>query len=296
MKFMLALITLLSAEPALGERPKYLKLTTGLMLVRPEPQDHRARGRDYDLINKDEDDDCMTDEGEHAVAAFFRPYFIFDSNENARQDNEPVLLYQVTPYRPVVRREPDYFCREGPRIIQIRYAYLFALDGGYGPASICRDRHLGDNQVVTVYVWSDRRGRRFDLIGVTNGHYRWPQTPAQFHLGHHPVVYLSAGKHHAFFDTSRDESIGPYSDWGCHENVNGEGARVLPPVESDAAPRRWHNVGESYSHDQDYFVNDLNPLGFGGDDAWSEAPFCGGHRWIEGADCDDTSPMKNLWR
>ncbi|MBI4668677.1 MAG: hypothetical protein HY747_05760 [Elusimicrobia bacterium] len=271
-------------------RPKPLKFSIRIFLLSEPPQ-----GVEYE----DNDFDCIRDEAEHAIADYFRPYFIFDSEENALNHNEPVVIYQVTPASPKVRRDPsETYCSQRPTRIEVRYAYLFVNDGGYGSSSWCSNSHVGDNQVLTVWVWPSLDGKKLSLHMMQNGADRWQPDrlgSAQFYQDSHPVAYLSAGKHHPYFSTWNDGGDSTMSDWGCNDDVDGLGARVFPVVESHNAPRWRHNVGERQAHPAEHFVGILEDFGFPDEHAWGEEPFCGGQR-PQGVDCDETSPMKNLWR
>jgi hypothetical protein len=217
----------------------------------------------------DRDRDGIDDKQEHELAARFRPYFIFDSDEDARRPGEPVVLYQV-------RAEGDAY--------RIVYAYLFALDGGYTESLFCGDRHLGDNQTVQVTV--DRAAERLTHAGA--GEYRWPRDGMFVHERTHPAIFLSSGKHHPFFDTSWDGVASPYSSWNCNDGVDGRGARVVAEVES---ARGWHNVGEPDAP----LIGELDGFGFPGDHAWARTPFCGGNSQAACAAARATSAMGSLW-
>ena len=110
----------------------------------------------------------------------------------------------------------------------------------------------------------------------------------------HPVIFLSAGKHHPYFaHLGVDGRASAYSTYGCTEAMDGHGDRVSAQLESPAAPSVSLNVGESARHPDDVFVNDLGPLGFVGERAWGREPFCGGRDRVCG---DGTNPMAAIWR
>ena len=151
---------------------------------------------------RDRDGDCLDDDVEHAIARWYAPLFVFDSRENARRPDEPATLYQVTPLGG---------CRAAA--VELRYAYLFADDGGYVESTFCSDRHPGDNQYLRLTL--DLRDRAATLRHVWAWGFGWPTHPLRFSGGSHPVVFLSAGKHHPYFDTRVDGAGSPYSSVGC---------------------------------------------------------------------------------
>ena len=235
----------------------------------------------------DRDADCLDDAAEHAIAQHFRPYFIFDSRENARRSFEPVVVYRVWP-------TPRARCGGAlPTEVSIKYAHLYRDDGGFATSTLCGNTHRGDNQSILVRVRVESGGRVFRMTSVVIGGEYWPNSRVYFHGNHHPAVYLSAGKHHEYVDTAWDGAGYPYYNLGCREGVDGAGPRLLARLESAYAPRGRNNVGEPGAHPSAWFVNDLRWLGFEGESAWGTTPFCGGHR--SSCDPDDTSTMAGLW-
>jgi hypothetical protein len=218
----------------------------------------------------DRDEDCMSDAAEQRVASFFSPMLIFDSRENAMLPGEPVVIYRVS----TALTRPS--CHV-PAALELTFASLFADDGGYVASFFCNDRHPGDNETIKMQVQVADGGRLFRLTSIDLGGFAWPTAAVRFYDDHHPIVYMSAGKHHKYFDTSFDGAPSRYSAWRCTEGVDGLGARILTKLEHDRAPRRWTNVGEPGAHPDDTFVVDLTPLGFPFEQAWSPRPFCGGH-------------------
>lgn len=120
--------------------------------------------------------------------------------------------------------------REGYQI-SIRYVFLFKTDGGYGPSSDCHDAHNGDNQPGTMDVRS-MDGQIWRITRVGNG--RWdyyinqpmPTSKTKFskftvswsgttHINIY--MYMSAHKHHQYFDTRYDEEDSVYSDYGLND-------------------------------------------------------------------------------
>jgi len=229
---------------------------------------------------RDRDGDCLDDDVEHAIARWYAPLFVFDSRENARRPDEPATLYQVTPLGG---------CRAAA--VELRYAYLFADDGGYVESTFCSDRHPGDNQYLRLTL--DLREGVVTLRHVWAWGFGWPTHPLRFSGGSHPVVFLSAGKHHPYFDTRVDGAGSPYSSVGCVEAMDGRGARVEAALERAGVARGRHNVGERRSHGAEDFVDALDAWGYPGERAWGERPFCGGRR----AGCsDDVNAMQAVWR
>lgn len=229
---------------------------------------------------RDRDGDCLDDDVEHAIARWYAPLFVFDSRENARRPDEPATLYQVSPLGG---------CRAAA--IELRYAYLFADDGGYVESTFCSSRHPGDNQYLRLTL--DLREGAATLRHVWAWGFGWPTHPLRFSGGSHPVVFLSAGKHHPYFDTRVDGAGSPYSSVGCVEAMDGRGARVEAALEREGVARGRSNVGERSAHGAEDFVDALDAWGYAGERAWGERPFCGGRR----AGCsDDVNAMQAVWR
>jgi hypothetical protein len=237
-----------------------------------------------DPLDVDRDGDGLDDGAEAALAELFRPWLTLDSHEKATRPGEPVTLYQV---RPLGCVGPLNACGTRTVRLTVVYASLWALDGGYGPASLfCYDSHAGDNQTVSVTLRSDDDGLSFFPEAAHIGRWTWPTRSGEVQWldGTHFRLFLSAGKHHHFFDTFLDRRASPHSDWGCTENVDGRGPSFLA--------RLGGNVGEPESHGAP-FVGDLSALGFPGEHAWDTRSFCGGLR------CDrrssGTMPMSRAW-
>lgn len=267
----------------------------------------------YGAPELDRDGDGLKDELEYKLADAFKPKLVFDSAEANRQSFEPVTLFQVRPSGCIGQGCP---LRNGAEssTIKIVYALLFQRDGGYGPSSSCGNAHNGDNQGVTV-VLETFDGRYIWDVKVLNGH--WEDPPSHIVLGDptsgawaqfegtHPIVFLSAHKHHQYFNTSLDEEDSVYSDWGCNDDVNGQGAQILPSLRGEVCRDMGisggvhkvgcqvmpYNVGEPENHNVDFFVNDLSGLGYNWENAWSSKPFKGGL----GDDGGDTSSILSMW-
>lgn len=239
-----------------------------------------ASGAICDVEPPDYDGDGMMDLLEGALAQTFEPYFAFDSAESATLANEPVVLWQAHPHR-----------TESGQIdntkVDIIYALLWQRDGGYGPDSWCTDSHHGDNQGLKVVI----KLAGSQIIKVYNSAFQWPSDAypnIEWYEETHPVIYLSAHKHHQYFDTSYNHDDSPYSDWWCNDDVNGQGQRKFGTITNGT----WghNNVGEPSSHSAAHFVNDLSVFGYTGENAWDTSPFCGGLS-CEGG----TGPMSNIW-
>ncbi len=239
----------------------------------------------------DHDQDGLPDLREFNLAEQFKPVFIYDSDEGHRRPNEPVVLFQV---RPMDCMGPG--CQ--PRKILIQYAHLYAEDGGYGPSSTCKNAHHGDNQSVSAVIES-QDGVSWDVTRfIIDDDFQWPAWSARFlydQLGRqtHPVIYLSAHKHHHYFDTHYDGEDSPYSSPSpfspCNEDVNGQGATVWARLLSP--DNRPNNVGEPEAHPTQHFVDDLGAYGYPGERAWDDQDFKGGL----GDDGGETGPMACMW-
>lgn len=274
----------------------------------------------------DRDRDGLHDYHEFMLADYFKPKLIFDSDEGHRRPDEPVTLFQVRPEGTVGIK--------GTRV-WIKYVFLFQRDGGYGESSDCYDDHNGDNQSADFVVESDD-GRKWQLIQINNSHFSWPDEVPVFSgglvpewqwtwdnvrfEGSHAVIYMSAHKHHQYFDTYNDEDDSPYSDWGCNDDVNGQGAHILPNLISPYPDKRSNNVGEPELHkyfmrddipeffakatrinlltedvanehpNAKYFINSLDVFGYPGERAWGTKYFTGGLK-----DEGTTSDLASMW-
>jgi hypothetical protein len=230
----------------------------------------------------DRDEDCLDDFSENVIARWYAPAFIFDSRERSRLPGEPLILYQVT--------RPNG-CND--ERIELTYGYLFQDDGGYVASDICGDSHPGDNQYLRLSLRYDVADGSVGLDSLWAWGFTWPRNELHFADSHHPAIFLSAGKHHPYFDTMANGRGSPYSNWGCVEAVDGRGQMIATTVETSVAPG-WTNVGERRLHPADTFVNNLDVFGYRGEHAWGTSPFCGG-RPRENCSSDVNS-MQALWR
>jgi hypothetical protein len=248
----------------------------------------------------DRDNDGLRDSLELKLAEAFKPAFIFDSSEHHRRNGEPVTLFQVRPTGCI-----GSTCSQKPNSIALKFALLYAKDGGYGPSSDCTDAHNGDNQSVDFKLQSDD-GRVWKLVEIDLGPFKYKQLfSGQSNHKRHVSLFLSAHKHHHYFDTSNDHKDSAYSDFGCNDDVNGNGARISPKlfgevcrklgisggVQTVGCTEMVHNVGEPEAHDSAFFVGPLDSFGFHGEDAWSNRHFKGGL----GPDGGDTSSLRSMW-
>lgn len=238
---------------------------------------------------EDQDRDGLADGMEGELAYVFRPYLIFDSAESAREPSEPVVLFQV--------RLSDLQGRtsDGTLIwrLLIKWVFLFRQDGGYGPASSCSDDHEGDNDDALFELESRNDGITWRLVRAVLSSrgpdvFAGPDWPSDSDIEvydlTHPVIYMSAQKHHEYFDTSRDHEDSLYSDVpifdDCNDDVNGMGVRILSRVHSIAVAngsftsfaRDHNNVGESGAHPSPPFVDDLGVF-YPGHSAWETDDF-----------------------
>lgn len=222
----------------------------------------------------DSDHDGLVDTMEGLVAQAFRPLMVFDSDETARLNFEPVVLFQVRPLSPT----PAYPYRNR---VAIKWVFLFNRDGGYGPNAgvFCNDAHFGDNDDALFEIESIDEGITWKLVRATLGLWqspdylesdallRWPAASRMEVRGWtHPVIWMSASKHHEYFNMDNDHKDSFYSSYkdypvgiACNDDVNGGGAQVMANLQSLAmANGYYHNVGEPESHPSPPFVNDLS--------------------------------------
>lgn len=213
----------------------------------------------------DQDWDGLDDLAELDLAEAFSPYLLFDSSEAARQDFEPVTLFQVRPLRD-----------EGTHLtVRVRYIFLFEHDGGYGPSSVCGDSHPGDNDNLFMDLRSSDGGITFSLLRINLDRFEYPRdTLASFVERSHPRLYLSGSKHHQYFNREYDEQDSPYSAWGCADDVDGDGARFFPNLRSVADLQGGNNLGEPEAHSSWYFVDRIFPF-YPSQSAWDGTTFFG---------------------
>ncbi|MCA9554238.1 MAG: hypothetical protein KC933_29655 [Myxococcales bacterium] len=262
------------------------------------------------LGDGDQDQDFLIDAYEDQLAEHFKPYFVFDSAESATRIYEPITLFQVRPNGCV-----GVGCAELKIII--KYVFLWALDGGYGPSSggFCDDTHVGDNQGITVNLtstdggrtWFLPEGRRAVAIG-DEGHWLTfvpgrftpvSSLPEGFPMLwtdsggiYFPYVFFSASKHHQYSGPWNDGEDSIYSDWWCNDDVNGNGRNFWACLNRDCTSEGlpFNNVGEPEAHPESRFVGSLSQW-YPGEHAWSTARFRGGY----GGSSDATSSLNGMW-
>ena len=222
----------------------------------------------------DMDKDGLKDNFENALADAWRPYFIYDQNENDRDHNidddslqswEPRVLFQVRP--------------TGYHQIVVKWAFLYRLDGGYRESWDCIDWHYGDTQGGS-YKLSSSDGVTWHLDEID----LWSDVPSptsandpriewtaprstywgEMDLRPSPIIHASAGKHHQYMTAADCEA-----DHSCDDDCDGGAERS-----ADTAPLGYfNNVGEPNNHPSP-FVTDLGPLGYPGEHVWYSAYKC----------------------
>ncbi len=227
----------------------------------------------------DMDLDGLKDNFENALADAWRPYFIYDQNENDRDHNidddslqswEPRVLFQVRPI--------------GYHQIVIKWAFLYRLDGGFRESWDCTDWHYGDTQGGTyqlvssdgitwqlddIDLWSDVPLYTPYIANATDPRIEWtaPRSTywGEMDLRPSPIVHASAGKHHQYMTAVDCEA-----DHSCDDDCDGGAERS-----ADTAPLGYfNNVGEPNNHPSPPFVTDLGPLGYPGEQVWYSTYQC----------------------
>jgi hypothetical protein len=190
-----------------------------------------------DAGSLDKDGDCLVDAYENLLAQWFRPEAVFDSSEHARQSFEPVTLYRVYPI--------------SSSQVHVRYEFVMAQDGGYGPSSWCiwpfNDTHPGDTDNADYDLYSSDGGYSWWVgrIALSDaGAINWPgASRLEVYNITYPIIYMSGSKHHEYLTRDNDEQDSAYSSGGCNDDIDGKGARVLvAPVNSGMVS---NNVGET---------------------------------------------------
>lgn len=245
---------------------------------------------------RDRDIDYLDDEMENLLADHFKPYYIFDSNEAHTQPYEPITLFQVRPKDCV-----GSGC--GAWSVVIQYVFLWASDGGYGASSDCSDAHDGDNQGITVTIDTTDDGRTFTMNGRRavslgdDGHRAQPQMPGVWTSGtggvsFFPYVFFASHKHHQYESPWNDEKDSIYSDYGCNDDVDGNGAHRWACIKGDCSPGdlAYNNVGEPEAHPSADFFSGLSRW-YSGESAWRTAPFTGGR-----GGSSNNSSLSSMWK
>lgn len=243
----------------------------------------------------DQDNDGLIDVEENALANGFRPYLIFDSKESARLGFEPLTLFQVRPYD---------LCNESSLVVLIRWVFLYRWDGGYDSDSWCGDAHGGDNDTATYTLESKDGGITWTIVNIAlgRGGISWQSgKPIQVNNNTHPIIYMSAHKHHEYFDTSYNHEDSFYSNWWCNDDVDGNGLRLLVDLDVleriDPSAGTYNNVGEPHSHSSPPFANRLDAF-YVGHSVWGNKKFYEvspiktklmSHAWVGQEQCQCTS-------
>ncbi len=187
----------------------------------------------------DRDKDFLNDSREEELAAMAAPFLQFSRWENV---GTPDTLFQV---HPIGCTGPQCSSHQ----VEIRYGFIWQSDGGYyGSKSGGCDNskwHGGDVLGVSVRLRSSD-GLTWIISGVGSWIMRFPDIGASFAAGldgknTHLRLFVSAGKHHPFFDTSFNDEDSPYSDWWCNDLIDDGGTLHVPELQH-------HNVGEKEHH------------------------------------------------
>jgi hypothetical protein len=263
------------AEAALADADRWIKLPESIYTPSPS--------------SRDQDKDGLKDDLEHRLADTWRPYFVFDEGENngantselSLQSWEPRVLFQVRP-------KPCATCGN-TQYIQINWAFLFRMDGGYRGSNVCTNHHSGDSQSATYELVSLDGGvnwalNKVDMWGVGAA---WANAPGITYSARYgnvggsgserplPMVWMSAGKHHQYLSGSACENTGDFCDDDC-----GGGAERIANLTpwgyfTNVGERANHPVWSGYTNQP--FVNDLWHIGYPNEYTWWAA-------WIR-SDC-----------
>jgi hypothetical protein len=270
----------------------YEKVTSPELVVKPTLQVKLGRSlfvEQADGPNTDADKDGLLDNLENKLADTFRPYLIFDNAEKARvKPYEPIVLFQVR------KMGIGGVTSGGTRItrIGVMWVFLFSEDH-YGPEAglFCNwgtGSHKGDNDTAFYELESEDGGVTWTLIGIglssrgvnTIGYpyFAGPEWPKNSRLEvydlTHPIIYMSASKHHEYFTRDNDHVVSRYGR--CDDDVNGLGDKFLVHLQSiakkDPQFSGYNNVGELQYHPTPPFVSDLGVY-YPGHSAWENKSF-----------------------
>ena len=223
-----------------------------------------------ELSGEDSDYDGVDDAVESWVALNFVPYTIYDSDQAPVSNPENgKLLYQVFANDPNL----DEF--------ELTGSILWSEDRGYGPSSTCVDDHPdGDVAGLGVLIRRAVPGANYYVPFVVDSwhHAHWEDGKRWDHewsedygggnrgfdfAGTHARLYLSAHKHHPYNDTGWNHQDSAYSDYGCNDDVDGNGMQKLPdlfPVGNrDHRRINWMSDVDPDFSDQAW-ANDCDPL------------------------------------
>ncbi len=229
-----------------------------------------------DQDSLDRDKDGLKDDYENRLADAWRPHFIFDEKENSRsnindislQPFEPVVIFQVRPIGGSA----------WPRRIQIKWGFLWRLDGGFRASNFCTDYHYGDTQGGTYELISqDGVNWYLDWLELWNSGrenaksltINWTKPRSTYwnkmEQRPSPIIYASAGKHHQYINGGECESR-RFCDDDCGGGI--ERTANLTPL------GKFNNVGEPNNHN-DPFISELAPLGYPQEWVWFAKWKCG---------------------
>jgi hypothetical protein len=254
-------------------------------------------------VARDVDKDWLKDDMENRLAEAFRPYFIFDEQENDLDDNisepsllpwEPRTLFQVHVENLTRPTWLDPLPRTVTKII-VKYLFLWRLDGGFRNDALCTDWHYGDSQSGTItFTTTDGKTILVDRLNLGQGGDRPAYDPdistiagyASFGPTRHPVIYLSAGKHHQYMTAAQCEA----SDTFCNDDCGGGFGYDLGALGNGTGPRyadvrpvsQYFNIGETNAHPSPTFVDDLAPLGYPTERVWWPNWLCNGKECFTG--------------
>lgn len=228
-----------------------------------------------DPLSLDRDQDGLVDELENQLASSFRPFLIFDDTEGSRLSHEPVTLFQVTSLvqgKYGLRKswvwKPIPVPESGTHLLGVMWVFLFQQDSGYGSRSdwhcVNRNSHQGDNDDALFVLESTDEGNSWRLVFVglssrgadrvqgypvfPSKHPIWPfRSRLEVYDLTHPVIYLSAGKHHQHLTRDLDGQDSPYGGVpildDCDDDINALGERFFADITS-LNPPNFNNVGE----------------------------------------------------
>lgn len=249
----------------------YEKITGPEIVKKPKLQVKLSRSLYISLTdgpNMDIDKDGLIDSQENQLALNFRPYLIFDKDEKFRiKPHEPVTLFRVW------KMNIDQ--------IGIKWVFLFKTDGGYGPDSYwCGGSHGGDTDDALFELRSNDNGLTWTIERVILATWKgsnamwWPlKNRMEVYDLTHPIIYMSAHKHHEYFVRDNDHNASFYSSVWCHDDVNGLGDKFLVNIQSiNKHFNGYNNVGELNNHATPPFANKLD-LYYTDHSAWGNKNF-----------------------
>lgn len=174
----------------------------------------------------DEDGNGLDDDVETQLARCFVPELRFDAAERTRNGREPHTLFNV-------QRVPG-----AADELRIGFTFLYERDDGFSGNFLCNhaSSHAGDTEHVNLSLRVVRgyKGYQAYVVDLDAGWPGGPSTDLEFaeDAPTRPVLYPSAGKHHAYLHPH----VGAYhgSPIRCGDNAHGDGDRVVPGLSSSA--------------------------------------------------------------